>query len=41
MKYIQNIGLALFLVGLAIFTSLMFFGKYEVTPEILDDVANL
>jgi len=37
MKQIQNIGLALFLVGLALFTSLIFLGKYEVTPEIFDD----
>ncbi len=38
MKHIQNIGLALFLVGLSIFTSLIFFGKYEVTPEVLDNL---
>lgn len=37
MKSIQNIGLALFLVGLMIFTSFIFFGKYEVTPHILDE----
>jgi len=40
MKTIQNIGLALFLVGLTIFTSLIFFGKYEVTPEILENLIN-
>jgi len=38
MKNIQNIGLALFLVGLGIFASLIFFGKYEVTPKILNEV---
>ncbi len=40
MKQIQNIGLALFLAGLALFISLIFLGKYEVTPEILDEVVN-
>ncbi|MCK0107778.1 4Fe-4S binding protein [Flavobacteriaceae bacterium S0825] len=40
MKQIQNIGLALFLVGLAIFTSLIFFGRYEVTPEILENLVS-
>ncbi|MCO4821501.1 MAG: 4Fe-4S binding protein [Flavobacteriaceae bacterium] len=40
MKTIQNIGLALFLVGLAIFTALIFLGKYQVTPENLDELVN-
>ena len=40
MKKLQNIGLSLFLIGLAIFTSLIFFGKYEVTPEILDNLVS-
>lgn len=40
MKTIQNIGLALFLVGLTIFTSLIFFGRYEVTPQILENLVN-
>lgn len=38
MKQIQNIGLCIFLIGLTIFTSLIFLGKYEVTPEIFDSV---
>ncbi|VAW14370.1 Hypothetical iron-sulfur cluster binding protein YccM, partial [hydrothermal vent metagenome] len=38
MKTIQNIGLSLFLIGLAIFTSLIFLGKYEVTPELFDNI---
>ena len=38
MKTIQNTGLALFLIGLAIFTSLIFLGKYEVTPELFDNI---
>jgi len=36
MKNIQNLGLGIFLIGLTIFTSLIFLGKYEVTPEILN-----
>ena len=40
MKAIQNVGLALFLVGLTIFTSLIFFGKYKVTPEVLENLVN-
>ncbi len=40
MKHIQNIGLGLFLVGLSIFTSLIFIGKYEVTPEVLENIIN-
>ncbi len=38
MKTLQNIGLSLFLIGLAIFTSLIFLGKYEVTPELFDNI---
>ena len=38
MKQIQNIGLSIFLVGLAIFTSLIFLGKYELTPELFESV---
>lgn len=38
MKHIQNIGLGLFLTGLAIFIALIFLGKYEVTPKIFDSV---
>ncbi len=40
MKTIQNIGLSSFLIGLAIFTSLIFLGKYEVTPELLDNIVS-
>ncbi len=40
MKYIQNIGLGIFLTGLAIFTSLIFLGKYELTPELFDATIN-
>jgi len=38
MKSIQNIGLSLFLIGLTIFTSLIFLGKYEVTSESFDSL---
>jgi ferredoxin-type protein NapH len=38
MKTIQNIGLSLFLIGLAIFTSLIFLGKYEVSPQLFDNI---
>ncbi|PWI30828.1 FeS-binding protein [Flavobacteriaceae bacterium LYZ1037] len=38
MKNIQNLGLGLFLIGLTIFTSLIFLGKYEVTPQVLDEI---
>ncbi len=37
MKTIQNIGLGLLLVGLAIFTSLTFVGKHTVTQAKFDD----
>lgn len=33
MKTIQNIGLGIFLIGLSIFTALVFIGNYEVSPE--------
>ncbi|WP_459212551.1 4Fe-4S binding protein [Aquimarina rhabdastrellae] len=36
MKAIKYTGLVLFLAGLAIFTSLLFLGKYEVTTEAFD-----
>jgi polyferredoxin len=38
MKNIQNIGLGLFLTGLAIFISLLFIGKYEMKSELLDEI---
>ncbi|GGG40430.1 4Fe-4S binding protein [Bizionia arctica] len=40
MKTIQNIGLTLFLAGLTVFISLIFIGKYEVTPQILDELVS-
>ena len=33
MKELQKIGLGIFLLSLAIFISLLFIGKYEVTPS--------
>ena len=38
MKAIKNIGLIIFLTGLAIFTSLIFTGKFEVTQSVLNEV---
>mgnify|MGYP001025136388 CR=1 FL=1 len=38
MKTIKNIGLILFLIGLGIFTSLIFIGKFEVNQDTLDQV---
>ena len=38
MKTIQNIGLSLFLVGLAIFISLIFLGSYKISSNQLDDI---
>lgn len=38
MKTLQKIGLGLFLLGLTIFTSLIFLGNYEVTPQLFDQV---
>ncbi|MDA7558432.1 4Fe-4S binding protein [Flavobacteriaceae bacterium] len=38
MKHLQNIGLALFLLGLTIFTSLIVVGNYKLTPAVLDKV---
>ena len=38
MKTIQNIGLSLFLIGLTIFTALIFLGKYELTPDNFDSI---
>lgn len=40
MKNIQNIGLGLFLTGLAIFISLIFLGKYEMTPQLFDEIVS-
>jgi len=38
MKNIQNIGLGLFLAGLGIFISLIFLGKYEITPQLFEEI---
>ena len=38
MKNIQNIGLGIFLTGLGIFISLIFLGKYEMTPQLFDEI---
>jgi len=38
MKSIKNIGLIIFLVGLGIFSSLIFIGEFEVNQETLDHV---
>ena len=38
MKNIQNTGLGLFLIGLLLFISLILLGKYEVTPEIFNQL---
>ncbi|MGB5499914.1 MAG: 4Fe-4S dicluster domain-containing protein [Maribacter sp.] len=38
MKTIKNIGLILFLIGLGIFTSLIFVGEFRVNQETLDQV---
>ena len=40
MKLIQNIGLSLFLTGLAIFISLIFLGKYEVSSDVFEQTIN-
>lgn len=40
MKIIKTTGLILFLIGLSIFTSLLFIGKYEVTPKSFDSFLN-
>ena len=37
MKNVQNIGLSLFLTGLAFFISLIFLGKYEVTTNSFEE----
>lgn len=37
MKRTKQIGLVLFLVGLAIFTSLPFFGRFELTDEVIQN----
>ena len=38
MKIIKNIGLIIFLIGLGIFTSLIFIGSFEVNQDTLDQV---
>ncbi|UPS92155.1 4Fe-4S dicluster domain-containing protein [Bizionia sp. M204] len=38
MKQIQYIGLGLFLTGLAIFISLIFLGRYELSQDVFDEV---
>jgi len=38
MKKIQNIGLSIFLLGLSIFVSLIFLGKYELSSELFEKV---
>ncbi|MDE0535304.1 4Fe-4S binding protein [Tenacibaculum sp. L6] len=38
MKVIQNIGLSIFLLGLSIFVSLIFLGKYELSSELFEKV---
>ena len=38
MKAIKNIGLIIFLIGLGIFTSLIFIGKFEVNQDTLDQI---
>jgi len=40
MKNIQNIGLSLFLIGLAIFTSLIFLGKYQLSSEVFESIVS-
>ncbi len=40
MKTIQNIGLGIFLVGLGFFISLIFFGKYQLTPELFEQIVS-
>ena len=36
MKALQNIGLSLFIIGLVIFISLIFVGKYNLTNETFE-----
>lgn len=38
MKVIKNTGLAIFLIGLAIFISLIFLGRYKVTPKLFEQI---
>lgn len=40
MKLIQHIGLSLFLIGLAIFTSLIFIGNYKMSSDLFDKTIN-
>ena len=38
MKKTQNIGISLFLLGLLLFISILFLGKYQVTSKVFDNV---
>src|SRR5690554_7037544 len=38
MKYIQNTGLALFLLGLLLFSAIPFFGEFKLTDDDLQEV---
>ena len=38
MKNIQNTGLGIFLIGLTLFISLIFLGKYELTPTLFKQI---
>ncbi|MBT8301603.1 MAG: FeS-binding protein, partial [Maribacter sp.] len=38
MKAIKNSGLIIFILGLGIFTALIFIGKFEVNQETLDQI---
>ncbi len=40
MKQLQQIGLGLFLTGLAIFISLIFLGKYELSQDLFDEIVS-
>lgn len=40
MKTIQNLGLGLFLTGLAIFISLIFLGKYEISSKLFKEIVS-
>ena len=41
MKTIKNIGLVIFLIGLATFASLTVIGTFKVTPEIVVHLAHI
>ena len=38
MKAIKNIGLAIFLIALTIFTTIIFTGSFKVTPAVFEEV---